>query len=202
MINLLPPSLKDEYRYARRNAGLRRTVVLFAFGIVGLAVIAATGMWYLDQSTKAYTVQAAISEARLREQKQDVIDKQVLDISNSLKLAVQVLSKEVLFSQLLTQLAVITPSNVTLNGLSISQLTGGLDIIAKTTNYDAATQLQVNIADPNNKIFSKADLVNITCVTASDSSSSQPSRYPCTATIRAQFATDNPFLFINSKGIN
>ncbi len=200
MINLLPPALKEEYRFARRNAGLRRTVVLFGLGIAGLALLAAAGVWYLDQSGQAYTAQANLTEARLREQKQGIVDKQVLDISNNLKLAVQVLSKEVLFSQLLTQLAIITPNNASLSGLSISQLSGGIDITAKTVDYDAATQLQINLADPNNKIFSKADLVNITCVTNTDTT--QLSRYPCTATIRAQFATNNPFLFINSKGAN
>lgn len=194
MINLLPPSLKQEYRFARRNAGLRRAVVFFGLGIVGLALISAVGVWYLDQSGKAYTAQAALSEARLREQKQDVIDKTVVDISSSLRLAVQVLSKEVLFSQLLTQLAIITPSKAVLSGISISQLSGGIDIVAKTTDYDAATQLQVNLADANNKIFSKADLIGITCIT--DDTAEAP-RYPCTATIRAQFAPDNPFLFIN-----
>ncbi|HYH36468.1 MAG TPA: hypothetical protein VD706_03145 [Candidatus Saccharimonadales bacterium] len=48
------------------------------------------------------------------------------------------------------------------------------------------------MADPKNKIFSKADIVSITC-------SDDNSDYPCTINIRALFAPNNPFLFINNK---
>jgi hypothetical protein len=56
--------------------------------------------------------------------------------------------------------------------------------------------VQVNLADPTNKIFSKADIVSITC----SSSNALSPLYPCTVNVRALFVTNNPFLFINSKG--
>jgi hypothetical protein len=121
------------------------------------------------------------------------VQKQVTTISNNLKLVVQVLSKEILFSDLLKQLGTVTPSNVILTDLSISQTQGAIDITALTTNYAAATQLQVNLADPKNQIFSKADIVGINC--PSDKLGDQ---YKCTATLRALFATNNPFLFISN----
>lgn len=195
MINLLPPELKQEYTYARRNKSMLRWVILFGFGLVGLAFISAVGVVYLHQQTNTYNAQVAIGEQSLKDQKQGDIEKQVQDISNSLKLAVQVLSKEVLFSQLLKQLAVITPSNVSLSNLSISQAQSSVDITAKTTDYNAATQLQVNLTDPKNQIFAKADIVSINCLTTSG----QNTKYPCTVVIRALFAKDNPFLFINNK---
>ncbi len=151
---------------------------------------------YLQQTSNAFAADAAKSAQSLQEQKQTEIEKQVQDISSSLKLAVQVLSKEVLFSQLLKQLSIIIPSNASLSGININQLQGGVDITALTTDYAAATQLQVNLADPDNKIFAKADIINITC--ASGSGSATP-KYPCTVTMRALFAKNNPFLFINSK---
>jgi len=194
MINLLPPELKQEYHYARRNTLLRRWIALFGCGLMGLALITAGGVWYLQQTAKTYTSQAAAMEETLNGQKQSDIEKQVTDISNNLKLSVQVLSQEVLFSQLFKQLAVITPSNATLSNLSITQLTGGVDITAKTTDYTAATQLQLNMADPSNKIFSKADIVSITCAGGPNTG-----RYPCIVVIRGLFVKNNPFLFINSK---
>lgn len=193
MINLLPPELKEEYHYARRNTLLLRWVALFGFGILGVVLLAVVGAVYLQQQAKSYDVQAAAIEQSLTTQKQAEVQKEAQDMSNSLKLAVQVLSQQVLFSQLLQQMAVNTPPNVTLSGLSITEVKGAVDITAKTTDYNAATQLQVNLTDPANKIFEKADIVSINCATSTN-------RYPCTVMVRALFAKNNPFLFIHNKG--
>lgn len=196
MINLLPPDIKQSYSYARRNRHLLRWVAGFAGAIVGLAAITAAGMFYLSNSADSYSRQTATINSGLLSQNLPGVEKQVTDISNNLKLSVQVLSKEVLFSKLLTRLGGATPSNAILTGLAISQTQGAIDITAQTTDYNAATQLQANLADPANQIFSKADLVNITC---SDQSNGQSSAYPCNVTLRALFASNNPFLFINDS---
>ena len=39
MINLLPPELKQNYQYGRRNVGLRRWVVSLLIAVVGLGAI-------------------------------------------------------------------------------------------------------------------------------------------------------------------
>lgn len=199
MINLLPPDVKQSYHYARRNVRLVRWAFAIGFAFVGLIILSIGGLWYLKQTTNEYNQQVAIAEANLEQQDQAAVEKQVQDISGSLKLAVQVLSKQVVFSELLKRLAVVTPNNATLSNLTISQVQGAVDISANTTDYNAATQLQVNLADPANRIFSKADIVNISCVTPTAGTESLLSRYPCTVSIRALFATDNPFLFINGS---
>jgi hypothetical protein len=170
-------------------------VATFGLGLIGIVVLSVAGVWYLHQAAGTYTAQAAATQAYLDAQKQTETEKKVQEMSGSLKLAVQVLSKEVLFSKLLKQLGTIIPNNATLSNLSISELQGGVDITARTTDYNAATQLQVNLADPANKIFSKADIVSITCGTSAAGSG----KYPCTVVIRALFAKNNPFLFINNK---
>lgn len=192
MINLLPPDLKKEYHYARQNTGLVRWLASFGLGIAGLIVLSGVGWIYLQQQADNYAVQAVIAEAGLKEQKQAEVQAEAKDVSDSLKLAVQVLSKEVLFSKMLKQLAITIPNNVALSGLSISELKGAVDITANTTNYNAATQLQVNLTDPANQIFEKADIVSINCATSTN-------KYPCSVLVRAQFAKNNPFLFINNK---
>ena len=195
MINLLPPELKQQYHYARHNTSLRRVVAMFGAGLLVLVMLCALGVVYLNQTADTFKAQAVIAEQSLKDQKQTEVEKKVQDISNSLKLAVQVLSKEVLFSQLLKQLAVTIPNNANLTGLSISETQGGVDITARTTDYNTATQLQVNLADPANKIFSKADIISITCTEPA----SGTTKYPCTVVVRALFAKDNPFLFINNS---
>lgn len=197
MINLLPPEVKQQYQYARRNVHLVRWLFAMGFALAGLAIISVGGVWYLQQTANQYHKQISVTEESLKKQDQAKVQKEVQNISSSLKLAVQVLSKEVLFSELLKQMATVTPSNATLSDLTISQVQGAVDITARTADYNAATQLQVNLSDPTNKIFSKADIVSINCTTSPTSSDALLQRYPCTVTIRALFATDNPFLFIN-----
>ena len=197
MINLLPPDLKRSYRYAARNVVLVRWTVAFAVSLVGLAALSTVGLIYVQQAGKSYTDQIATVQQSLHDQKLSATQAKVKDISNNLKLAVQVLSKEVLFSKLLTQLATITPSNSVLTDLTISQSQTSVNITALTTDYGAATQLQVNLADPASKLFSKADIVSISC----GGGTSGDAKYPCLVTIRALFVSNNPYLFINDAGV-
>ncbi|MEO6761376.1 MAG: PilN domain-containing protein [Candidatus Saccharimonadales bacterium] len=198
MINLLPPDIKQGYRFARHNHTLAHWLEATVVGMVGLAVITIFGTIYINSNSQTYTDQANASSQQLHDQKFESYQSQVNEISNNLKLVVKVLSREVLFSQLLDRLSSVLPSDTILTNLSILQTTGGIDITARTANYTSATQLQVNLADPDNQIFSKADIQSIVCASSS-SGNDASSKYPCTVTIRALFASNNPFLFINSK---
>jgi Tfp pilus assembly protein PilN len=197
MINLLPPDIKANYQYAHRNRTLLHWTIALGTSLVIATGLIGGGYLYLNQ--QIHSNQKVIDSTTQQLQKQDLgqVQKQVETISGNLKLAVQVLSKEVLFSELLKQLANVTPSNAILTNLTIAQAQGGVDITAQTANYDAATQLQINLADPKNQIFSKADIVSITC-TSGANGNALTGKYPCTVTIRALFAINNPFLFINS----
>lgn len=194
MINLLPKDIKDNYHYARLNVALRRWVLLCLGALVGLGLLTTYGLLNLQGKIDTYNKQIASTEQLFEKENFAGTQKQIQDISSSLKLAVKVLGQEVLFSQLLKQIATATPPNVNLTGLTINQAQPGVDITAEATNYEAATQLQANLEDKSNKIFSKADIVNISCAPGA----SNP-KYPCKINIRALFAKDNPFLFINSK---
>lgn len=196
MINLLPPELKESYHYAARNVQLVRWAIICTLSFVGLALISTAGLIVIQQTTLSYDDQIASAHKSLEDQKLTQTQAEVSDISSSLKLAVQVLSQEVLFSKLITQLATITPSNAVLTDLDLSQAQAAVSVTALTTDYNAAAQLQVNMADPANKLFSKADLVSVNC----GGSSSDP-KYPCTATIQALFTKNNPYLFINAGGV-
>ena len=194
MINLLPTDLKQDYIYARRNTQLRRWAVALLFGLVGVGIVTTSGLLYMQHSIDQYSKQVIATENSLVNENFSETRKHSDDISNNLKLVVQVLSREILFSKLLTQIASVTPSATNLTDLSINKIQGSLEITATSANYETATQLQVNLQDPANKIFSKADIQNITCnVNAVDP------RYPCTITIKALFASNNPFLFINKS---
>ena len=195
MINLLPPDLKDNYRYARKNRRLLTWAVAFVAAIVGIVFITSIGLYSMNNSIDAYKTRVNTAQDQLTSDNSTATVQQVASISNNLKLMVDVLSKEVLFSKLLAQLGSITPPNVILTNLSIEQDQGAIEITAQTADYNAATQLQINLADPSNQIFTKADIESISCATGA--AVTNPA-YPCTAAIRAEFTNTNPFLFINS----
>jgi hypothetical protein len=195
VINLLPPELKKSYRYGAGNITLVRWVVAGIISLAGLGVIGTYGWLTLHQDIDKYNSQISTTQSTLKLQKQKETYAQVQDISNNFRLVVQVLSKEVLFSKLLGQMATAMPSGSYLTDLTIGKTTGAIDITAQTVDQKTATQVQVNLADPSNQIFAKADIVNITCT----AKNAKDPTHPCTVNIRALFAQKNPFLFINQK---
>ena len=196
MINLLPPDIKQYFAYGHRNTQLLRWGSLFVASMVCVWVIVMGGLFYMQQSINDYSAERSKKQADLSARQLDKTQQQVEEISSSLKLVVQVLSREILFSNLIKQIGAVMPTNASLTNLSITKTQGGIDLTAIATDYNTATQVQVNLQDPANKIFDKADILTITCAGVN---SSNP-RYPCTVTIRAQFAKSNPFLFINGSG--
>lgn len=192
MINLLPPEIKQDILYARRNTKLLHWCIALVFAIIGAIIILSGGFLYTQQSIHAINNQNTQASNQLNNQKLEETQKKVQDMSNHLKLVVQVLSKEVLFSKLLQQIGSIIPPKAILTDLKISKAEGGIDLTAIAADEFTATQVLVNAQDTSNKIFDKADLLNITCA----ATSTADPRYPCTVTIRARFAKDNSFLFI------
>lgn len=200
MINLLPANDKESIIYARRNTHLLHWAITLGVSVAVVMAVVLCGQIYINQAIRSNNKQLAEAQAQLKLQKVEETQKRVQDISTSLNLVVKVLNKEVLFSKLLEQIGSVMPPNTVLTNLSINKLQSGsaMDIQAGATDYQAATQVQINLSDSSNKIFSKADLINIQC-NASNTGTGAATKYPCVVTIRAQFADNNPFLLINNK---
>jgi Tfp pilus assembly protein PilN len=173
---------------------LLRWIIALAIALVGVGVLVGGGNIYIQYSIRSHSADVEQGKARLSEQKIDEVQARLDDISSSTKLAIQVLSKEILFSKLLRQLGASTPPNTVLQQFQVDKVEGGLSLQALATNVNAATQLQINLEDPANKIFAKADIENITC-----SNASEGLKYPCTVQVRALFAKDNPYTFIGTS---
>lgn len=199
MINLLPPDAKESYRYAERNVALLNWVIAAALCLLGIGIIGTYGLLSVRQSTLSTAQQITTKQQELAAAHQEETNQKITDISNSFKLVERVLSQEILFSKLLKQMATALPNGANLTGLNIADVSSGsaLDVTAVAANYTVATQVQVNLADPTNQLFAKADIQNITC----DTSTATDPDYPCKVSLRAQFAQQNPFLFINQKQV-
>lgn len=199
MINLLPPDIRTSLLYARKNTKLRRWAVGLFILLILMVITLAGGILFLKQTSRSLAKQIENSKTQLQHQDQEKIKKEVEDLSSTLKLVVQVLSREVLFSSLLKQVGSVMPRGSVLTTLSINQVSGGLDLQAKASDYQTATQVQVNLQDPKSLIFEKVDIVNVQCQTSGAVlPDSVAAKYPCTIQMRALFNKTNPFLFINS----
>lgn len=190
MINLLPPETKQEIVFARRNTILRNWLTAMILGLIGILIVLGAGLVFIVQSTNNWQKQVTETELQLKDQKLQETQTRVTEMSESIKLASQVLSSQVLFSKLLSQASTVLPAGASLQSLAIQSLTGGIDLTVGAKDYQSATQAQINLSDPRNKVFEKADIINITCQTEDPDTD-----YPCTATIRALFAKDNTFQY-------
>lgn len=194
MINLLPPNVKEDLLYARRNSQLRSWLAAFVLALIGVGLIIAGGTLYMQKSIASNQAKVEAASASLASQKPEQTQKRLEEISANTKLIIQVLSREILFSKLLRQLGASVPANTVLQDFKIDKVQGGLTLKAVATDITAATQLQVNLSDPKNKIFEKADIESISCVPDPEL------QYPCTIQLRALFLKDNPFVYISAGG--
>lgn len=194
MINLLPPETRNDMLYARRNTRLLKWSSILLFALLGVGIIIASGLIYLTETTKTIEKQNISAQAILKNQDLDETQKKVEEISGNVKLASDVLSREVLFSKVLRQLGAALPAQTSLQELEIDDLKGGLTLKAVASDIPSATQIQVNLQDPNNQLFDKADIESINC----DASTQGNSSYPCTVQIRALFAKNNPYSYLHT----
>lgn len=191
MINLLPGDVKKEIGYGRKNK--RMLLWLTGLGVFLILMLCVTGLGYLynkDYIAKE-TARVTVAQQRKAELKLQDTQKQFDSLSNQLKLVNKVLSENVLFSKLATQIGSTLPRGVVLTKFDLADVEGGIDISASTTDYQSATQFQLNLQDKNNQLFEKADIVKIDCNNEPSQSSEDDSPYPCTATYRALFGENS-----------
>lgn len=203
LINLLPPDTKRGVIYARRNRRLLHWAMALLLTIVGIVIITLAGLWHLKNSVSSLETRVNQTREQLKVQKLEETQGRVETISSNLKLVLQVLSRQILFSKLIKQIGASLPANTALTSLQIGKVQGGIDLSAVAVDYQSATQIQVNLQDPANKIFDKADILNITCVTPianPTQAQAAANRYPCQVQVRALFASNSPYLFINPQG--
>lgn len=192
MINLLPTEYRSSLRYARRNSILLKWFVGLTASLALIISTVFLGQAYLRMETNRYANITEETKQELKEQDFEETLGKVQNISGNLKLIVQVLSKQVMFSGLIRQIGAVIPPGVVLADIDLGKVDGGIDLTAQAESYEKATQTQVNLSDPNNKLFDKVDIISVNCQEGDE-------KYPCTVSLRALFTKNNPYLFINQN---
>jgi len=194
MINLLPTDYGASLRSSHLNTIARRWLVATLLACSGLVLILAVGWVYINQQNKNLTHNIDTVNQQLQAQDLAGTQKKAKDITNNIRIINQVLSREILFSGLITQIGSTMPPGTVLSGLTLSKIDGGLDLSASARDYTSAAQIAVNLSDSKNKIFDKVDIVNINC------SSISGITYPCSATFRTLFNKSTKSQFLNVPG--
>lgn len=195
MINLLPPAYIDKIRYGRKNRELLNWLVWIILANAGLLLLLFFGWAYIQRQSDNVSSQIGLAEKQLKVQGLDQVEKQSKEITTNVRTINQVLSKEVLFSQLIQEVGSIIPNNAVLGSISLTQVSGSIDLLINSRDHDSAVQAAANLSDPKNKLFEKVDILNINC------SGSNPS-YNCTSTFKALFSKDAEARFLKiAKGV-
>lgn len=181
MINLLPPEYADKIRYSRKNSMLVQTLVWVGLANLGLVLILIAGSLYISRQSGHIQAQIQASEKQLKAQNLDEVERQSQQITNNIKTINQVLSKEVLFSEVIQEVGKIIPSGSVLSSISLTQVSGSIDLMINSRDQNSAVQAAANLNDPKNNLFEKVDVINVSC------SGSNPS-YPCSSTFKALFS--------------
>jgi Tfp pilus assembly protein PilN len=199
MINLLPSDTKENILYGRRNVALVRWIFVSLIVVIAMAATVLAGMFYINSSKNDLASSAKKTKDEITSQKLEQTQKQAVEISQGVKLIVQILSKEVRFSALLKQIGAIMPDKTGLATIQLSnQVTGGLDLTANAEDYQSATQVQINLSDPKNNLFEKVDTINVGCNDSSTNADGSTNRYPCQIVLRAKFKADAAVTFLAS----
>lgn len=197
MINLLPDHIKEEITYSRRNRVLLRWIISVVLVIGGIGAMTVFGELFINKNIHTLQSVAKITQDRISDQNLQSTQKDIQNLSNNFKTITQLLSKQLLFSKLFVKIGSIIPNGAILSGITISNAAPTLDLNIASTTQNTATQAFVNIHDPANGIFQKADLISVSC-TPSSSTSSIHSKYPCLTIITVVMKTDSSFYFLNS----
>jgi Tfp pilus assembly protein PilN len=189
MINLLPPKVKENHLYGRRNvallsysATLLATAMLTAGIMYGSLQFIGSDESDLTEEIKSAQTDITALEAQI---------KPIESVATRLETAKKIADQSVSFSELIPKIGAVLPNGVVLNALS---LTGGatdpLQLDVDMTNANLAAVMIRNLVESD--LFEAADIASLTPKATSEEegdndSGSTPSPYQFNASITASF---------------
>jgi Tfp pilus assembly protein PilN len=179
MINLLPPEVKQDRSYGRKN----RALLGFSFSLVTAAVVIAGIMFIGVQyaGSEEPDIRASIEEMKQEISLREARVTEVQSLATRLEIASRIRDTSVEFSTVIPEIAALLPPGTVLNGLSLQG--GGDDPIqldVDLVSADLAPILIKTLSDSD--LFEAADIASLTPRGASDDDT-----YRFTASVTASF---------------
>jgi len=161
MINLLPPAIKVEISYSRRNAILAHYLRTLVLAVIVLATLFGGTEVYLSAR-----VNAAEAEAEKRQAEAEAargIENRAKALSERLSSAKAILASQSKFSALLDDMSKIMPAGTVLSGISLSgDEKRPLAISATAETYASALALRDTMS--NSSRFQNVDIQSVAAV--------------------------------------
>ena len=203
MINLMPDDMRQEINYARRNYLLLKWMSAIFVVIVFVGLMTIFGQYYIKSNTQNLQKTAEITEARINSHNLSSTRTSIQNLSNNFVTITQLLKKQLLFSKMFVKIGSIIPQGAILRGITLSPTTSAaIDLNVIAVNREAATLAFVNISDPQNGLFDKADLLSVSCNDITAETEASSAKYPCSSIIKVVIKTDSSFYFLNSLSSN
>lgn len=201
MINLLPPRRLLDIRIARRNTSLRRYVELSVVSTVVLVLAVVASFYFLN--TQRVNTQKTVDINEQKVKQLEPVQAEARQLSTTVNTISRLLSRNIKFSQMLTNIGGLMPSGSSLTGLqlSIEDLNAPLVVSANIDSEAKAAVLRNNLL--SSSLFKSADIVSIIEIkedqagqsTNSAEPSAQPVKpvnpYKYTVTINASLKDDS-----------
>jgi len=160
MINLLPPEIKTNISFARRNVTLAQLVVLTSLTLVAALGIVGFGVFIMNADQSA--LEKSIETKTQSLQSYIETEKKAQVLASDIDTAGKILAREVRFSEVLKLIGSILPDGASLRNL---QLTND-DLPVKLTTFindkALAPTLRNNIEESD--LFDAADLESLTAI--------------------------------------
>ncbi len=197
MINLLPPKRVLNIKTARNNTVLKRYIELTIFSMI--LIIIATVLAFILFTNERDNIQETVDIDQQKIAKLEPVQKQAEELSATVNTISGLLSRNIKFSDMLTQIGGVMPSGSVLTGLqfSIEDIKSPLVVSAQVDSEQKAAVLRNNLASSD--LFEKAEIQSISKNEVGDStapsigsadissSQTQDSQYSFTTVINAYF---------------
>lgn len=156
MINLLPPPMKNQLKYAKINRHLIKYVWV-AVIVLGLMLAMFGVTFFLIHR------EIGITQAKLADQEEAIkvygnIEKEAESLADRLKAISDVQKNQNHFSELFKELASLTPSDVSIESLQIDSEKSTATLTAISNNYTSAAGLRNQLAKSTR--FNNVDIVD------------------------------------------
>lgn len=141
MINLLPPPLKEQLSYAQRNTGLLKLIKLLGLALACIVAAFALAHWHLQRTLA--TTQASHQQKQARIKELSGVEQEAQLLSSRLQSVKVLRDRQTRFSQLLADLARVTPQGVYINTIALTEEDQKpVSINATANSYAAAAGLR------------------------------------------------------------
>ncbi len=195
MINLLPVETKRQIGAARANTVLMRYLVFIGISSLLMVAIFGGGL-YITLNEKKLAAKD-LDTLKQSNSQYSPIQKQAEEFSANLGTAKSILSNEIIFSELTTNIAKALPVGTVLTNLTILTDNVGQPITLNARTKDEEGALRLKNALETSPVFEKVSISSITSPIQENEGSNAAvdtiSRdYPYTVTINATLSKENP----------